>query len=370
MSELMAHADAHGVYTKLDVAKDAIIGLFKHLNNKDRIGVVTFDHESNVINRLQLIEELNMDALSRKIKKLHQRGSTNMEAGYIEGTRLFTQFDSKYENRIIFLTDAMVNTGTVYKHDLLSLTRTNADERIYTTFIGIGINFNSDLIEFITKTRGGNYYSVNSCKEFLRRMDDEFEFMVTPLVFDMTLSLKSTRNMYTIDKIYGSPDADKSSGHIMKINTLFPSAPNDDAEIKGGIILLKLKLNKTNSNNDRNIAKLRILVNYEDNYGVKHENFVSVIFTPLDTDTGIFDNNGIRKAVLLTQYVNIIKEWIDVQSNAIINEKPMNPIAEYKDKLTRFLLHFKNEIKQIGDETLQKEVEILEKLVERLKPNK
>ena len=66
----------------------------------------------------------------------------------------------------------------------------------------------SGLIKRITKVRGANYYSVHSTKEFKTRMDDEFEYMVTPLVFDLQLSLTATG--YEIEKVYGSPSADKS----------------------------------------------------------------------------------------------------------------------------------------------------------------
>jgi len=63
----------------------------------------------------------------------------------------------------------------------------NADDKIYMTFIGVGVDFNTTLIDSITKVRGANYYSVHSSKEFANRMDDEFDFMVTPLVFNLEL---------------------------------------------------------------------------------------------------------------------------------------------------------------------------------------
>lgn len=36
------------------------------------------------------------------------------------------------------------------------------------------------------------------------------------------------------------PDANKSSGELMKVNTLFPSR-SENGEVKGGVILLKLR---------------------------------------------------------------------------------------------------------------------------------
>jgi hypothetical protein len=50
--------------------------------------------------------------------------------------------------------------------------------------------------------------------------------MVTPLVFDLKLKLKSSG--YKIKAVYGSPDSNKATGEVMYVNTLFPTPSNDD----------------------------------------------------------------------------------------------------------------------------------------------
>ena len=43
---------------------------------------------------------------------------------------------------------------------------------------GVGLDFNSELVESISKVRGANYYSVHSPGEFKRRLVDDFDFAV------------------------------------------------------------------------------------------------------------------------------------------------------------------------------------------------
>jgi Ca-activated chloride channel family protein len=43
----------------------------------------------------------------------------------------------------------------------------------------VGLDFNSQLVEAITKVRGANYFSVHTPGEFKRRLVDEFDFAVT-----------------------------------------------------------------------------------------------------------------------------------------------------------------------------------------------
>lgn len=109
------------------------------------------------------------------------------------GTSLFDEFvdvdSNEYENRIIFLTDAMPNRGNTSQQGLFGMISDNSKNKIYTTFIGIGVDLNTELVDEITKVRGANYYSIHSASEFKNRMVDEFKFMVTPLVFNLLLSL-------------------------------------------------------------------------------------------------------------------------------------------------------------------------------------
>lgn len=41
---------------------------------------------------------------------------------------------------------------------------------VYTTFMEIGVDFNTGLVEKIAKVRGANYYSVHSAREFAERI--------------------------------------------------------------------------------------------------------------------------------------------------------------------------------------------------------
>ncbi len=52
------------------------------------------------------------------------------------------------------------------------MTKAYAEKGFYVTFVGIGINFNSDLINDITKTVGANYLTVNRYKTIWREFSN------------------------------------------------------------------------------------------------------------------------------------------------------------------------------------------------------
>ena len=44
---------------------------------------------------------------------------------------------------------------------------------------GVGLDFNTQLVEAIGKVKGANYYSVHSPGEFRRRLVDDFDYAVS-----------------------------------------------------------------------------------------------------------------------------------------------------------------------------------------------
>ena len=199
----------------MQIADESVVALLDHLKPEDRFGLVIFSDDAFLVDPLTSVGDKDLERLKSRILKIKETDGTNMEAGMEEGTALFDRFlqadKSEYENRIIFLTDAMPNMGETGDLGLFRMLEDNADQGIYTTFIGIGVDFNTELVESITKIKGANYYSVHSAGEFKKRMDDEFDFMVTPLVFDLRLKLDAPG--YEIEKVYGSPEADQATAN-------------------------------------------------------------------------------------------------------------------------------------------------------------
>ena len=303
--------------SKMEIANESLVALLEHLRPDDRLGIVLFDSSAYVAKDLRLVAETDMEAIEGHILEIIPQGGTNMEAGYEAGTKLLDEYEQsdsgEYENRIIFLTDAMPNLGNTNQSDLAQLADNNAQEGIYTSFIGIGLDFNAELIQAISQTQGANYFSVHSREDFKRQLDEGFEYMVTPLVFDLTLQLEA--DGYDIKAVYGSPEADLASGEIMKINTLFPSL-RVDGQTRGGLVLLQL--NKVSEQ-----ANLKLEVNYRDRAGEQHQNEQAVSFK--GSDANYFDNSGIRKGVVLSRFVNVMEDWLGYEA------KPSRPIIDYAD---------------------------------------
>ena len=362
--------------TKMDVANRSLVALLKQLRTDDRFGVVLFDDLAYLAKPMRLVGDTDIDAIAAHILEIEPQGGTNMEAGYREGTKLLDEYKQvsaeDYENRIIFLTDAMPNQGITDEFELAKLAADNADNGIYTSFIGIGLDFNAELISTITRTQGANYFSVHSSEEFERRLGEGFEYMVTPLVFDLTLKLVAEG--YDLKAVYGSPEANLATGEIMKVNTLFPSL-QVDGQTRGGLILLQL-------NKLAGQAQLDLSVSYRDRSGQTHQNQQTVVFP--DGNGPQFDHLGIRKGIALSRLVNVLKDWlnhtgdpdlpvIDYAREGIpVWDEPINlsywertsralgVTSNYREVIRQVRGYLASEIEVLDDDSLNQELEMLD----------
>lgn len=315
--------------SKIQVAQNALLSMLPHLDESkgDSLGIVLFESRAHLALPLTQVRRLDLDKLKAHIAEIPAMGGTNMEDGYQLGLSLFSEemlstfatsssSSGGFDNRIIFLTDAQPNTGLIDENGLYQLAKTAAEAKgIYTTFIGVGLDFNTDLIKSITNMKGASYFSVHTNREFRERMDEGFDYMVSPLVFDLQLSIHS--DYYDIAQVIGSPQADEATGSLMKVATLFPSPSNSEGETKGGVVLLHLrrKASLPVSLVKSSTRTIELTASYQDRYGKSFSNVQKVTLDSTPKQVR-YDNTGIRKAIVLARYSNVLKYWMsDANSN-------------------------------------------------------
>ncbi|WP_121820956.1 vWA domain-containing protein [Halostella salina] len=359
---------------KMDVATDVIASMTDHLGGEDRFGMVLFNGDSHVAKPVREVRRTDMDAIRDHIRELKAGGGTNLSAGADAGTDLLAEYadadQTEYETRMVYLTDAMPNRGTTAEDGLVDVAAENATRNVYTTFVGMGVDFNTELVDALTAVSGANYYSVRSADQFEERLDEEFEYMVTPLVFDLSLELDA--DGYAVEAVYGSSAAEDASESLVRANTLFPS-PTDGGRTRGGVILVKVR--RTGSD-----PELSLSASYETRTGQRRERTRTVRFPDRGPET--FDNTGIRKAVLLARYADLMRSWMVDERTGEDGDDGIEPVPDdelgrwerrsdpltvsepYRRRFDAFADHFERELTAIGDDDLERELTLLRDLAD------
>ena len=313
---------------KMEIAKEAVQAMVDHLESDDRFGMVLFESDAERFIPFQRVGAGRQE-IKNTIATLSERGGTNMEAGMTLGTQVIESLSEvageDRERRIIFLTDAMPNTGVLEENALYTIGKENAQKGVHTTFIGIGVDFNTELVEVLTRDlRGANYFAVHSSSDFEQRLDTEFAYLIAPLLYDLTLTIEG--GDYEIQAVYGSPEADEATGAVLKVTSLFPS-PTVDGESRGGVLLAHLK-KRSNTG-----VPTKVVAAYTDRAGVRHSEEQVVHWSE---EAKRSPSDSVRKAVLLARYVSLLQNWtIDENLRQGPHEKtivvPIQPGIFYDD---------------------------------------
>lgn len=367
---------------KMEIANRSLVSLTRQLNDDDRFGVVLFNNNAFLAKPLRLVGDTDMEAIRGHILEINQGGGTNMEDGFMTGASLLEEYiqsnGHEYENRIVFLTDAMPNVGSTGVGPLTEMISSHAERGVYTSFIGVGIDSNSALINHLSNIKGANYHAVNSPEKFKQVLADEFDYMVNPLVFDLTLSVESKG--FKVEKVFGASGANIHRGEVLRIPTLFPSA-TESGETKGGIILLKLK-------NNGKEKDFKVKVSYKTRNGETKGDVQFVDFSQSLKNSK--ENYGIKKGILLSRYASLLKHWMADERGRMNHAKPRPrcgvglgiPVYEdfskiafgrrelrvhplYQTVFSEFSKYFAEEIDELKDESLKQELSILTKLSNR-----
>ena len=144
---------------KLDKAKQAAMLLVNRLEPNDYFSMVIFSDRAQVLVPAQKVED--KAALKEKIESIEADGSTALYAGVKMGAdQLQEYFSSRRINRVILLSDGMANVGPSSPRQLRRLGSDLAERGISVTTIGVGDDYNEDLMAGLAEASDANYYYV------------------------------------------------------------------------------------------------------------------------------------------------------------------------------------------------------------------
>src|SRR3954454_4556749 len=139
---------------KLDAAKQSARFLVERLRTEDRIALVAYDED------VQLLAPLGPPdgpEVLAAIDAMVPGGCTNLSGGWLKGLEELDRSTEAATRRVLLLTDGLANEGIV-QHDQLEQIAAGTRARAATTTIGFGEGFDEDLLAALADRSGGNAY--------------------------------------------------------------------------------------------------------------------------------------------------------------------------------------------------------------------
>lgn len=159
---------------KVDYAKSAAKLLASNMESGDVYSLVTFSDDASVV--IPATPVTDAHALHRAVDRILEGGGTNLYAGLDKGAgEVRRSLGDGHVGRVVLLSDGHANVGITDPDALGRYVATLASQGVTVSTVGLGLDYNEDLLARLADLGGGTYDFVDDPRELQAVFTDELE---------------------------------------------------------------------------------------------------------------------------------------------------------------------------------------------------
>jgi Ca-activated chloride channel family protein len=192
---------------KLKYAKQAAEYVVSKLGEQDMVGLVTYDDKVDTLAPMTGIRGRNK--VLSAIGSIREGGRTDLHSGWVQGGIVVAEgMAEEALNRIILLSDGMTNAGEV-RTDVITKDAFELAERgISTTTVGVGMDYNEDLMSEMARHADGNYWFIQSPEQLPTIFDQELKGLTATVGTGVVLTIETSHGYTLVNSLL--PDGESS----------------------------------------------------------------------------------------------------------------------------------------------------------------
>ena len=194
---------------KLEKARQAAAMAVDKLGDDDIFSLVTYDDQTDLLIPPDRVGNRDhREELKARIHRIQAGGSTALHAGVVLGAKQVRHFfDKERVNRVILLSDGLANVGPSSSSDLARLGRELRGDGISVSTIGLGDDYNEDLMTALAEASNANYYYVKDAEKLPGIFAQELGSARSLLARTITIRIEAPDGVH-LKEIIGQPDID------------------------------------------------------------------------------------------------------------------------------------------------------------------
>ncbi len=320
--------------TKFDAVRYAVDRLLAQLTPEDLVSIVVFNGQSETV--LEAAAGDDIAAIKGSLDGVTPEGDSNAAGGLLRGFQTVAGHTSDARlDRVLLFTDAQLYPGGGQRlNDALDVMRTWSVNNVGTTVFSVGSEFGDGVTGDIANVRGGNSFFLKDFDTIVEVFDEEFAFLVAPVVYDVALTVDIPFEFDVVD-VQGL-SAPEPIGHQLQLTvpTLFLS-PRQTSKVA----FVRLRVG---SLVDLNVANTLGVVTA--GYTTKDGDLVGrgpydagvPAGLTADADPGWFQTQSVRRGVLLLNTALLMKAVCADVYTAYLNQDSAGRTAAIT-RITDFL---------------------------------
>ena len=329
--------------TKIEQAKAAAIEALTRLGLQDVFSVVVYN--TNVHTIVPAQNARNIQRIIHTIQQIRAGGSTALFGGVSQGAaEIRKNIENDYVHRIVLLSDGLANVGPRMPGDLGRLGAALIKENISVTTVGVGTDYNEDLMAQLAQKSDGNTYFVESGFDLPRIFSAELGDVLNVVAKKVKVTITLPYNVQPLG-IIGREGRIKGNKIELYMNQLYGGQEK--------YALVEVNIPKSTPGSRLMVAKAD--VTYENPFNRKLE-------TSSGTSYARFSNDP--KKVAKSTNLDVVREY-QLNLNALAQEKAIQLSDKGKKKeavkeLKKSVARLKQAGSQYKDEELLKQASELE----------
>ncbi|MEO8700017.1 MAG: VWA domain-containing protein [Kofleriaceae bacterium] len=180
------HSGSMAEDQRLEKVKLGLHTMIDNLGAEDRLAILSFDDV--VTTNAPFTGAANKDVLHTAVNSLQPRGGTNIFEGLQAGLDLLGDVpENEKQNRVIFLSDGLATVGNTSQQAIIDMATTKIEHGIGLTTIGVGNDFDVELMRGLAERGAGNFYFVEDASAAQEVFTEELDFFMEPLALDLRI---------------------------------------------------------------------------------------------------------------------------------------------------------------------------------------
>ncbi len=204
---------------KLAAAKQAAMETVRKLEPDDRLTFVSYDDRVNVHTHRAKVG--NGKALQRQILRIVDGGGTALGPALRSGLDELTRAERGDDvlAHVMLLSDGLANEGESRPDVLASWTAKAFGQGVATSTLGVGLDYNEDLMTKIADAGGGRYHFIEDGSKVPDVLGDEFAGLTATVARNVEVEVDAAAGI-EIDDIPGYPNVVDGDAIMAKVGSM------------------------------------------------------------------------------------------------------------------------------------------------------
>ncbi len=329
---------------KIEYLKRAAKLAVDRLGPKDTLSIVEYDDQITVMMPARRVG--NLGEVKAMIDRLDPRGSTNLAGGMMRGVE---EAKGALEGpagangtitRVVLMSDGLANTGITDHGEIARLVRGAKSDGIRISSMGLGRDYDEDLMQSVAENGGGRYYYIEHPTQMARVFQEELGSLFETTARDVEVKFSGTAIVRKVE-VVGYDDANGTKDARRALDDVFEGEKRS--------LLLRLEIAAPASGR---VDLGQVALNYKNAKSGAAASFTQDLTVDVTTDRAAVDKARNKEATAeaaLAESDRVQKEQVKLYQAGKRDEAQKNMTALAKD------LEAKNAI--LKDERIRRKIE-------------